>query len=223
MDPILQAALFRGVAAHSVMALARQLHPTTVTRGHVFFTEGDSGDRMFIIASGKVKISRRSRDGRDSLFTVRGASESFGELTVFDPGPRTSTATALTEVSAAPVEGAMLRAWIAAHPKVADQLLRVLARRLRRTEDIMSDIIFTDAPGRLARQLLHLAQRFGVQEDGAMRLSHDLTQDELAQLVGSSRETVNKALSDFSRRGLIRLDGKSIVIKDREDLARRAR
>jgi CRP-like cAMP-binding protein len=101
--------------------------------------------------------------------------------------------------------------------------MRVLARRLRRTDDIVCDIIFTDVPGRLAKQLLQLAQRFGVQEDGAMRVSHGLTQDELAQLVGASRETVNKALSDFSHRGWIRLDGKSVVITESESLAHRAR
>jgi CRP-like cAMP-binding protein len=223
LDPILQAAIFQGVEATSVLALTRQLRPVDVPRGRVFFTEGEPGDRMYIIVSGKVKIGRRSPDGREGLFTVRGPSESFGELSVFDPGPRTSTATALNEVCVAPTDGATVRAWIADHPQVADRLLRVLARRLRRTDDILSDMIFTDVAGRLAKQLLQLAQRFGVQEDGAMRVDHGLTQEELAQLVGSSRETVNKALSDFAHRGWIRLEGKSVLIAESEHLARRAR
>jgi CRP-like cAMP-binding protein len=130
---------------------------------------------------------------------------------------------ALNDVRAAPLDGVLLRAWIADHPRVAERLLRVLARRLRRTDDSLCDLIFTDVSGRLAKQLLHLAQRFGVQEDGALRLTQDLTQEELAHLVGSSRETVNKALSDFSQRGWIRLDGKSMVITESEHLARRAR
>jgi CRP/FNR family transcriptional regulator, cyclic AMP receptor protein len=223
LDPILQAAIFQGVDASAVLALTRQLRPVDVPRGHVFFTEGEPGDRMYIIVSGKVKIGRRSPDGREGLFTVRGPSESFGELSVFDPGPRTSTATALNEVCVAPADGATVRAWIADHPQVADRLLRVLARRLRRTDDILSDMIFTDVAGRLAKQLLQLAQRFGVQEDGAMRVDHGLTQEELAQLVGSSRETVNKALSDFAHRGWIRLEGKSVLITESEHLAHRAR
>jgi CRP/FNR family transcriptional regulator, cyclic AMP receptor protein len=220
---LLQAAIFQGVAPDAALALAQQLCPISVARGHTFFTEGEPGDRMYIISSGTVKIGRQSPDRRDNVFSIRGPSESFGELSVFDPGPRTSTATALTEVSVAPVDGAMVRAWIADHPDVAERMMRVLARRLRRTDDNLCDIIFTDVPGRLAKQLLQLAQRFGVQEDGAMRVSHDLTQDELAQLVGSCRETVNKALSDFTRRGWIRLEGKSILITGSENLARRAR
>ncbi len=96
-----------------------------------------------------------------------------------------------------------LRAWIADRPEIAEQLLRVLARRLRRTNNNLADLIFTDVPGRVAKQLLQLAQRFGTQEGGAMRVTHDLTQEEIAQLVGASRETVNKALADFAHRGRI--------------------
>jgi CRP-like cAMP-binding protein len=79
----------------------------------------------------------------------------------------------------------------------------VLARRLRRTDNNLADMIFTDVPGRVAKQLLLLAQRFGTQEGDAMRVTHDLTQEEIAQLVGASRETVDKALADFAHRGWI--------------------
>jgi CRP/FNR family cyclic AMP-dependent transcriptional regulator len=224
VDSILaHAAIFQGVEATAVRALTEGLRPVHVKSGHTFFAEGQPGDRLYIIISGKVKIGRRSPDGREGLFTMRGPSESFGELSVFDPGPRTSTATAVNDVCVVPVEGATLRAWIADRPEIAERLLRVLARRLRRTDDILSDLILTDVPGRLAKQLLRLAQRFGVQENGAMRVTHDLTQEELAQLIGSSRETVNKALSDFSQRGWIRLEGKSVVIAESGHLARRAR
>ena len=224
MDPVLaRAAIFQGVEPGAARTLVSRLRPVEFPPGHAFFNEGEQGDRMYVIIEGKVKIGRRSRDGQDSWFTLRGPSESFGELSVFDPGPRTSTATALTTVCAVPVDGTVLRAWIADHPEVAARLLRVLARRLRRTDDTLSDLIFTDVSGRLAKQLLQLAQQFGVQEDGALRVKHDLTQGELAHLVGSSRETVNKALSDFANRGWIRLDGKSVIITESERLASRAR
>ena len=80
-----------------------------------------------------------------------------------------------------------LRTWIADRPEIAEQLLRVLARRLRRTNNNLADLIFTDVPGRVAKLLLQLAQRFGTQDDGALRVTHELTQEEIAQLVGASR------------------------------------
>jgi CRP/FNR family transcriptional regulator, cyclic AMP receptor protein len=98
----------------------------------------------------------------------------------------------------------------------------VLARRLRHTTDTLADLAFIDAPARVAKQLLELAQRFGIPENGSMRVTHDLTQEELAQLVGATRETVNKALSDFRNRGWIRVDGKSVLISNSERLAHRA-
>jgi CRP/FNR family cyclic AMP-dependent transcriptional regulator len=218
-----QAAIFRGVDASAVQDLTEGLSPLNVGAGYTFFTEGQQGDRLYVIISGKVKVGRSSPDGHESFFTMRGPTESFGELSVFDPGPRTSTAIAINDVAAVPVDGAVLRAWIARHPEVAERLLRILARRLRRTDDILPDLILTDVPGRLAKQLLGLAQRFGVQENGTIRVTHGLTQEELAHLVGSSRETVNKALSDFSQRGWIRLERKGMVIAESEHLARRAR
>src|SRR6185312_7372039 len=169
VDEILaRAGIFQGVEPSAVSTLITQLQPVDFPRGHTVFAEGEPGDRLYIIVSGKVKIARRSPDGRE-------------------------------------------------------QLLRVLARRLRRTNNNLADLIFTDVPGRVAKQLLALAQRFGTQEDGGLRVTHDLTQEEIAQLVGASRETVNKALTDFAHRGWIRLDVKSVLICDSERLTHRAR
>jgi CRP/FNR family transcriptional regulator len=87
----------------------------------------------------------------------------------------------------------------------------------------MADLVFTDVPGRVAKALLDLAAKFGAQEDGAVRVQHDLTQEELAQLVGASRETVNKALSEFANRGWIRLEGRTVLLLDTDRLTRRSR
>jgi CRP-like cAMP-binding protein len=153
-----------------------------------------------------------------------GPSDMFGELSVFDPGPRTATATAVTDIRLARLQHQALREWMHGRPQIAEQLLQVLARRLRRTNDALADLIFTDVPGRVAKNLLLMAQRFAErQPDGALRLTHDLTQEELAQLVGASRETVNKALADFAGRGWLRLEGKSVVLLEEQRLARRAR
>jgi CRP-like cAMP-binding protein len=214
--------MFQGAPPGAVSALTQQLHSIDFPRGHTVFTEGQPGDRLYIVISGKVKIGRRSPDGHDNLLTIVGPSDMFGELSIFDPGPRTSSATTITEVRAVSMDRKTLRAWIADRPETAEQLLRILARQHRRTTNNLADLIFTDVPGRVARQLLQLARRFGTQEQGALRVTHDLTQEEIAQLVGSSRETVNKTLSDFAQRGWIRLDGKSVLISDIERLARRA-
>jgi CRP/FNR family cyclic AMP-dependent transcriptional regulator len=224
VDQILaRAGLLQGVQPSAVSALISQLQPLDFPRGHVIFAQGEPGDRLYVVISGKVKIGRRCLDGRESLLAVMGPSDMFGELSMFDPGPRTASATTVTEVVAVSMDRAALRAWIDDRPEIAERLLRVLARRLRRTNDNVADLIFTDVSGRVAKRLLGLAQRFGTQEHGAMRVTHDLTQEELAQLVGASRETVNKALADFAHRGWIRLDGRSVVICDSERLTKRPR
>jgi CRP/FNR family transcriptional regulator len=88
---------------------------------------------------------------------------------------------------------------------------------------VLADLVFTDVPGRVAKQLLDLAERFGQRVEDGVRVHHDLTQEELAQLVGASRETVNKALADFAQRGWLRIEAKAVVIMDMERLYNRSR
>jgi CRP/FNR family transcriptional regulator, cyclic AMP receptor protein len=215
--------LVQGVEPSAVSALTEYLHAVEFPRRHTVFVEGEPGDRLYIIISGKVKIGRRSSDGRENILAIMGPSDMFGELSIFDPGPRTSSATTITKVCAVSMDRDALKTWITERPEIAEQLLRVLARRLRRTNNNLADLIFTDVPGRVATQLLHLAHRFGTPEGNAVRVTHDLTQQEIAQLIGASRETVNKALVDFGQRGWIRWDGKSVLISDYKRLSRRAR
>ena len=222
-DVLSKAGLFHGVAAEAREALASTLTYADYSRGDTVFAEGEQGDTLYIVLSGKVKVGRHAADGRENMLSVMGPSDMFGELSLFDPGPRTATATVLTDARLASLAHSSLRPWINDRPEIAEQLLRVLARRLRRTNDALADLIFTDVPGRVAKALLGLAERFGTQEGAGVRVHHDLTQEELAQLVGASRETVNKALADFSGRGWMRVDSRAVTILDRERLARRAR
>jgi len=224
VDEVLaRAGLFQGVADEAAEALAGSLTYGDYTRGEAVFSEGEQGDTLFIVLSGKVKIGRRAADGRENMLSVMGPSDMFGELSLFDPGPRTATATVVTDARLASLAHASLRPWIKDRPEIAEQLLRVLARRLRRTNDALADLIFTDVPGRVAKALLELASRFGTPEGEGVRVHHDLTQEELAQLVGASRETVNKALADFAGRGWMRVESRAVTLLDRERLARRAR
>ncbi|WJY67128.1 CRP-like cAMP-activated global transcriptional regulator GlxR [Corynebacterium auris] len=222
-ETLARAGIFQGVEPAAVSALIGEMETVNFARGTTIFDEGEPGDRLYILIDGKVKLARHAPDGRENLLSVMGPSDMFGELSIFDPGPRTSSAVCVTEVTAATMNSDMLKQWIENHPEISQQLLRVLARRLRRTNASLADLIFTDVPGRVAKTLLQLANRFGTQEGGALRVNHDLTQEEIAQLVGASRETVNKALATFAHRGWIRLEGKSVLIVDTEHLARRAR
>jgi len=218
-----QSPLFAALDEESAASLEAAMTRRTLARGHVVFREGDTGDRLFVVLEGKVKISRAASDGRENLLAVLGATEMFGELSLFDPGARTATVTTVTESVLASLDHDDLRPLLIERPGVAVHLLQALALRLRRTNEAMADLVFTDVPGRVAKALLDLAERFGVPEGDGTRVRHDLTQEELAQLVGASRETVNKALSEFAHRGWLRTEGRSVVLLEPERLARRAR
>ncbi len=222
VDGLGRSPLFAGLEAGHQQELRSQMVEVRLARGQALFNEGDPGDRLYVVTAGKIKLGRTSPDGRENLLAVMGPGEMFGELSLFDPGPRTATATAITAATLRGLGNAALQPWLTEHPEVAAQLLAALARRLRRTNEAMADLVFSDVPGRVAKALLDLAKKFGVEADDGLRVTHDLTQEELAQLVGASRETVNKALADFAGRGFLRLEGRGVVILDLDRLRRRA-
>jgi CRP-like cAMP-binding protein len=194
-----------------------------VTKGHTLFKEGDAGDRLFVVVEGKLKLGTSSGDGRDNLLSILGPGDMFGELSLFDPGPRTATATAVTDSRVLALANDQVIGWVTAHPEVSLQLLKRLARRLRRTNEVLADLVFADVPGRVAKAIMDLGERFGTKKDDGLHVNHELTQEELAQLVGASRETVNKALADFAGRGWVRLEPRAVVVLDYERLSKRGR
>ncbi len=222
-DVVLSAPLFAGIDSEAARALVASMTRVDLPRGTALFHEGEPGDRLYVIGAGKVKLGRRSADGRENLLSVLGPGEMFGELSLFDPGPRTATATAVADAQLRELTHDEAIEWIEHHPAVAKHLLSALARRLRRTNEALADLVFSDVPGRVAKALLDLSTRFGQPVDDGMRVAHDLTQEELAQLVGASRETVNKALADFATRGWVRREGRAVVLLDLPRLERRAR
>jgi CRP/FNR family transcriptional regulator, cyclic AMP receptor protein len=186
------------------------------------YAQGDIADRLYVVVSGDVKLSRTSSFGR--TLTIVGPREMFGALSLFDPGPRILSATALGDVRAVAIEHDAIRSRIAKHPDAAQQFMQILARRLKRTNDEIADLVFLDGMGRVAKRLLQLARRMGTPEAGALRVAHHLTQVEIAQLAGVSRETVNHSISEFTRRGWITADRRqTVLIRNAERLARRAR
>lgn len=215
--------LFSALDDDAASSLQKSMVPQTLKKGKHLFQEGDPGDRLYIVTQGKIKLTHASGDGRESLLMVLGPGDMFGELSLFDPGPRTSTAVAITDSEVLGLGNNDLRPWLSGRPEVAQSLLQALAHRLRRTNVTMSDLVFADVPGRVAKAIIELGEKFGSRTTAGLMVNHDLTQEELAQLVGASRETVNKALADFASRGWIRLETRSVEIFDVERLSRRAK
>lgn len=216
--------LFEALNEEDQAALHAMMSEVSFRRGEKLFNEGDPGDRLYILVDGKVKLGHTAADGRENLIAVLGAGEMIGELTLFDPGPRSTTATAVAPTTMLELDHDAMMNFLDTRPELAKHMLKALSQRLRRTNDQLADLVFSDVPGRVAKALLDLSDRFGAAaEDGTVHVPHELTQEELAQLVGASRETVNKSLAEFVSRGWIRLEGRGVHLLEVDRLRRRAR
>ena len=222
-EVVRRAPLFTALDEAAAVSLRASMDTVKIAKGSILFKEGDDGEHLYVIIDGKLKLGTSSGDGRENLLSILGPGEMFGELSLFDPGPRTSTATAVTDAKLLSLSHEKVIPWLKQNPEVSLQLLTRLSQRLRRTNEAVGDLVFSDVPGRVAKALIDLGDRFGKTTPEGLLVNHDLTQEELAQLVGASRETVNKALADFAGRGWLKLDGRSVLITDVERLGKRSR
>lgn len=214
--------LFAGLSEEDQAKLAELMSEETLRRGESLFHEGDSGEHLFIIVDGKIKLGHASDDGRENLIAILGPGEIIGELSLFDKGSRSTSATAVAPTTLMSLSHPDLMGFIDTNPDMAKHMLRQLAQRLRKTNEQMADLVFADVPGRVAKALLDLARRFGERTQEGVYVAHDLTQEEIAHLVGASRETVNKSLADFVSRGWIRLEGRAVTLIEIGRLEKRA-
>jgi CRP-like cAMP-binding protein len=222
-EVVRRAPLFTALDEAAAVSLRASMDSVKIAKGSILFKEGDEGEHLYVIVDGKLKLGTSSGDGRENLLSILGPGEMFGELSLFDPGPRTSTATAVTDAKLLSLGHEKVIPWLKQNPEVSLQLLTRLSQRLRRTNEAVGDLVFSDVPGRVAKALIDLGDRFGKTTPEGLLVNHDLTQEELAQLVGASRETVNKALADFAGRGWLKLDGRSVLIADVDRLSKRSR
>jgi len=222
-EVVRRAPLFTALDESAAVSLRASMDTVKIAKGSILFKEGDDGEHLYVIVDGKLKLGTSSGDGRENLLSILGPGEMFGELSLFDPGPRTSTATAVTDAKLLSLGHEKVIPWLKQNPEVSLQLLTRLSQRLRRTNEAVGDLVFSDVPGRVAKALIDLGDRFGKTTPEGLLVNHDLTQEELAQLVGASRETVNKALADFAGRGWLKLDGRSVLIADVDRLSKRSR
>jgi len=185
-------------------------------RGEVVCRRGEIAADLYIVFSGRVAIAAKATDGRESVVAVLGPGALFGELPLFDDGMRSADVRALTTLHLISIPFDHVRAVLRDHPETLWAVVRILARRLRATDDALSDAMFLDVTGRTAKRMLELA---GDQDEFRM----PLTQEELAGMVGASRERVNKAIATFVKLGWLEVSGRTrYKILDRAELSARA-
>ncbi len=185
--------------------------------GATIFHEGDPGDAAYVVINGRIRMGRISGSGTEATLAIISAGDCMGELALFDGRPRSASATAMQTTEAFVVSRDDFVNWVQERPAASLALLETLSLRIRRTNEIVTDLVFLDLPQRLAKHLITLAN---AQADGATsrRPRLQVTQAELASMLGVSRESVNKQLNLFARDGWITLSRGAVIIDDAEAL-----
>jgi len=213
--------LFAALDATSLARLATLCGQRVLQRGHFLCYQGESGDRLFVIADGMVKVVLTSERGEEVLLATMGANETLGELAVLDGAPRSASVVAVEPTTALLLARPVLIDVMARYPAVLDAMLQSLGGLVRRLTEQTGDFVFLDLGGRLAKTLLGLSQHDAVPGE-AMELEVRFSQSELAAMVGASRPAVNRALHLLAMRGWISVEGQVIVLRDPSSLRRRA-
>jgi CRP-like cAMP-binding protein len=208
--------LFANLPTDVIDRLTTRTETRTLERGDLLFAQGDPSIELFVVVEGNIAIATKSTDGRESLVAVMEAGGLFGELGVFDDGPRSADARALTPATVVALGFEHVREVLNEQPELLWIVVRLLALRLRATDEALADAVFLDVPARTAKRLLELA---GDEDEVEL----PMTQEDLAGLVGASRERVNKALALFVKLGWVEATGRGRYrILEREELTLRA-
>lgn len=208
--------LFRDLGPDALAAVARAATLRTLERGDVVFTLEDEPDELFVVESGRIAIANRSDDGRESLIALMERGDLFGEMPLFDGLPRSAEARALEDSTLVAIPYEPLRRVFEDEPGHLWKVVELLAGRLRTTDEALADSVFLDVTGRTAKRLLELA---GESEQFEL----PITQEELAGMVGASRERVNKAIASFIRLGWLEQSDGTYTITNRQQMTIRAR
>ncbi len=223
-DALTAIPFFAGLDPSALERVAAGMRSRRFRRGEVIFHVGDPGDALFVIVSGEVKISLPSETGDEAILATLHEGDVFGELALLDGAPRSASAVALTATETVVLPRDRFRELIATEARVRDALLASIAAELRRLTTHVEELHFLDTTGRLAARLVRLAREGGTMiPEGGIRLRTNLTQGDLAAMVGCTRQSVNKLLGRFTDDGLIRLDRDGIVVTDIEGLAAASR
>jgi CRP/FNR family transcriptional regulator, cyclic AMP receptor protein len=195
--------------------LCRYAKHTTLKRGAAIFSKGDPGTSLFAVISGTVKISISSADGRSAIFNLIGAGEIFGEVALLDGLARTADATANTNCEIFVIDRREFLPFVKSQPELAMKFIELLCTRLRWTSDQVEQVILQDLRGRLASALLRLTEKHKLAPGGR---TIAVTQQEISEMVGMTRESINKQLRVWAARNWVRLEHGAIVVLDAEPL-----
>jgi CRP/FNR family cyclic AMP-dependent transcriptional regulator len=206
---------FRGLNDLIIEQLAPRAVERKVRKGTVLFRKGDVGSRLYAVCAGAVKISAPSEEGKDTIFNLIVPGEIFGEIAFLDGGQRTADAVMIESGELMIIERRDFIPLLRDYPDIAVRLIEILCERLRRTSEQVEDMVFLDAPTRLAKALLHLYRRAST---ASPRNKIDITQREISQMIGVSRESANKQLRNWQRRKYLTLERGGIVILAPEEL-----
>lgn len=216
-----QVPLFADLAPGELAALATVLQRRRYRKGETIFHQGDPGTSLFIIELGEVKIALPSPDGREMILALLGPGDFFGELALLDEEPRSATAVAQEASQLLLLQRAQFIRFLRERPQAALPMMASLARRLRRTDTLVHEVVFLDVPTRLVRTLLRLAETQGRQTDDGVVIASRLTQGDLADMIGATRESTNKWLRFYERQGLVRHRQGRLTLLRPQELCRR--
>ncbi len=213
-----QVALFAQLAAPEVRRIGELFDTALVEAGERIYQFGDPADRIYILKSGRIKVTRASSTGKEFILYFISPGEIFGELAITGKEFRTGTATVLEDAFICAIDRVHFEAFMLRHPEVSLNVARVIGRRKDSTERRVLDLISKDVRTRLANTLAELATDYGTPEERGVRIDLRLTQSDLAQLVGSTRETTSTMFNEFRRAGLVDSEGRTVWVLDPEAL-----
>ena len=193
--------------------LAGRMRPRTADAGSVIVSQEEPGDSLFVLASGKVKVVLYGETGREIILSILREGEFFGEMSLLDRQPRSANVVAIEKSEVLSLDRDAFQTHINQHPTTAMAILAEMSRRLRKADEVIGNLALLDVYARVARAVRELAQKQGEPVDGGLLIRERPTQQEIAGLIGTSRETVSRALNDFTRRGLLEMSGKQILVR----------
>lgn len=214
-------ALFGQLQPDVLKRLASYSHVKAVSAGTTIFQRGDPGDSLFAVFTGSIKISNRASDGKDAVLNLISPGQIFGEIALLDGQPRTADAAAVTDCHLMVIDRRDFIPLLSDHPETALKLIELLCSRLRHTSEQVEDTMFLNLPGRLAKTLLWLSR--GATSSKPRKVS--ITQREIGQMIGMSRESTNKQLREWEESSWVRLERGGVVVLDPrplENIVRRA-